>query len=274
MGMCPPSAVIFVLLSMVGLCGSRSRILRVGVFHSGRTHGSARSSQVGCLLAPMWLVSCSCALSSTAGAAFAGGAVRLGSLGALSVGQTPQHVKGSPVGSPDKFTPVTSNSDGTLDECDDEPEHLKLVLCVRSDLGMSVGKISAQVGHAVHGAIAASSRNLLTAWEDGGSKKVVVEVGSEAELVQLQLQALSLGLVSDVVQDAGHTEVDPGTTTVLAVGPAPESSVDVVTGNLRLLPDPSRKLEVENAKLHRRVADLEKELSRAKKELSELRRGG
>ena len=47
--------------------------------------------------------------------------------------------------------------------------------------------------------------------------------------------AAASGLPLFVVQDAGRTEVAPGSRTVLAVGPAPASRVDQVTGRLKLL---------------------------------------
>lgn len=51
----------------------------------------------------------------------------------------------------------------------------------------------------------------------------------------LESQASSLGLPTHVVRDAGRTEVEPGSITVLAVGPAPAEAIDAVTGALRLL---------------------------------------
>jgi PTH2 family peptidyl-tRNA hydrolase len=38
-----------------------------------------------------------------------------------------------------------------------------------------------------------------------------------------------------VVEDAGRTQVAAGSCTVIAIGPAPESAVNTVTGALRLL---------------------------------------
>lgn len=168
-----------------------------------------------------------------------------------------------------------SSSSGEEEECP-EGEERKLVICVRHDLGMSPGKVGAQVGHAVHSALREARWLDLRAWEATGSKKVCLKVASEAELLEIQAHARRLGLVSESVQDAGHTEVEPGTTTVLAVGPALAAQIDKVTGGLKPLPDPAERLARENEKLRSRAERLQRELDEAKrqrKQLAQLMRG-
>jgi PTH2 family peptidyl-tRNA hydrolase len=75
----------------------------------------------------------------------------------------------------------------------------------------------------------------VESWQATGEKIVCVKVGSEAELWEVQRQADSRQIVNYSVQDAGRTEIEPGTTTVLAIGPALASLADQVTGTLRLL---------------------------------------
>lgn len=65
--------------------------------------------------------------------------------------------------------------------------------------------------------------------------KVALQVKSEEEMELLQAQAISLGLIAEVIQDAGRTQIAPGSHTVLGIGPAPRSIVDKVTGGLKLL---------------------------------------
>lgn len=55
------------------------------------------------------------------------------------------------------------------------------------------------------------------------------------EVRALLARARGLGLTAEVIQDAGRTQIDPGSLTVLGVGPAPKSVVDKVTGHLKLL---------------------------------------
>ena len=51
----------------------------------------------------------------------------------------------------------------------------------------------------------------------------------------LHAKAQSLGLTAEVIADAGRTQIASGSHTVLGVGPAPKSVVDLVTGSLKLL---------------------------------------
>ena len=114
---------------------------------------------------------------------------------------------------------------------------IKQVIVVRTDLGMGKGKIAAQVGHAcVLGAehVRKSNSDWFNQWWMG-QEKVVVKVESLKELEEIKKGAISLGLPWSEVTDAGHTQIAPGTTTCISIGPAPEDLVDKITGNLKLL---------------------------------------
>ncbi|RYO93440.1 hypothetical protein DL766_009554 [Monosporascus sp. MC13-8B] len=127
-------------------------------------------------------------------------------------------------------------------------EECKLVLVVRTDLGMTKGKIAAQCSHATLACYktlsrsasssspsASASSSLLRRWERHGQAKIAVQTKSEDEMLELVGRARSLGITAEVIQDAGRTQIDPGSLTVLGVGPAPKSLVDQVTGHLKLL---------------------------------------
>jgi len=114
----------------------------------------------------------------------------------------------------------------------------KQVIVVRADLGMSPGKLAAQVAHGSLGAADKARkehRRWFYAWFSEGQKKVVVKVNSERELRDLHEKAKKAGLPNMLVEDAGLTELAPGTATALGVGPAPNEILDKITGELHLL---------------------------------------
>ena len=115
--------------------------------------------------------------------------------------------------------------------------NIKQVIVVRTDLDMGKGKIAAQVGHAcVLGAehVRKSNPEWFTEWWSG-QEKVVVKVSSLKELEEIKHGAIELGLPWSEVTDAGHTQIAPGTTTCISLGPAPENLIDKITGELSLL---------------------------------------
>ncbi len=114
----------------------------------------------------------------------------------------------------------------------------KQVIVVRTDLGMSRGKLAAQVAHAAVIAAFKAYREKpewFRLWWDSGQKKIVVKVSSEKELLEIADQARRLGLPVSIVRDAGLTELPPDTLTTVGIGPAPSSLIDRVTGRLKLL---------------------------------------
>lgn len=75
----------------------------------------------------------------------------------------------------------------------------------------------------------------LTAWRAAGSAKVVLQVETEADLMSIVAAAKKANLPTTYIRDAGRTQIAAGSKTVCAVGPAPVSLVDSVTGKLKLL---------------------------------------
>ncbi len=55
------------------------------------------------------------------------------------------------------------------------------------------------------------------------------------ELKKLNRRAEEIELPSALVEDRGLTEIPPGTTTCLGIGPAPKEVIDEITGDLPLL---------------------------------------
>ena len=112
----------------------------------------------------------------------------------------------------------------------------KLALVVRADLGMGRGKIAAQAAHAaVAAALAAVGTADFHAWLRDGQPKVVLRAAGEEHLTAIAEQASAAGLPVQVIHDAGRTQVAEGTPTCCAIGPAPETRIDAITGELSLL---------------------------------------
>jgi len=111
---------------------------------------------------------------------------------------------------------------------------MKQVIAARTDLGMGRGKLAAQVAHASLRAYEKADPDAVRTWKGEGQPKIVVKVGSEGELLDVAEEARRAGLPAALVRDAGHTQLEPGTATACAVGPAPDNQVDAVTGDLSL----------------------------------------
>jgi len=128
----------------------------------------------------------------------------------------------------------------------------KMVLVVRTDLSMSKGKVAAQCAHAAVACYKKAAKKtpmLLKQWEMFGQAKVTLKAPdfgfqSECEpnpkpdqgasLEALAADAQRLGIVACIIHDAGRTQIERGSSTVLGIGPAPSSTIDDVTGNLKL----------------------------------------
>lgn len=113
-----------------------------------------------------------------------------------------------------------------------------MVLVVRNDLKMSKGKIAAQCGHGAVGAYQTAvkrSPQLVRAWDQSGCAKVAVKADSKEQLLAIRKHALALNFNVCLIRDAGRTQVEPNSITVLAIGPARVQELDQVTGHLKLL---------------------------------------
>jgi peptidyl-tRNA hydrolase, PTH2 family len=133
------------------------------------------------------------------------------------------------------------NSDSSDNNNDDDVPEIdtKMVFVVNSSLKMGTGKLAAQVAHAaVELSIEAQENqsNLFDSWYSYGSTKVVLIGQNENELEDLEKQAKEKGLVAALIRDAGRTEVEAGSMTVVGIF-GEVSKVNEVTGKLKLLKD-------------------------------------
>ena len=109
-----------------------------------------------------------------------------------------------------------------------------MALIVRTDIDMSRGKIVAQAAHAaVEVALKARGTAMFQRWRQAGSRKISL-ISPDLETLDHINSKVAHGIVNHMVKDAGHTEVPPGTCTVLGLL-GPRSSIDILTENLTLL---------------------------------------
>lgn len=111
---------------------------------------------------------------------------------------------------------------------------MKQVIVVRRDLDLGAGKLAAQVAHAAVSAADAADPGNRDSWLASGQRKVVLKVPTQAALEDLEHEAVRRNLPAALISDAGRTELEPGTVTALGIGPAPDETVDAVTGDLPL----------------------------------------
>ena len=115
---------------------------------------------------------------------------------------------------------------------------LKMVLVVRGEIRLTPGKAAVQVAHAaVELALNAARKDprRLEQWLSEGGKKIAVQAETLDDLEEIARGARARGIPFFFVEDAGLTEVPPGTRTVLGLGPSPASDIDSLTGHLPLL---------------------------------------
>ncbi|GMH34050.1 hypothetical protein BSKO_01884 [Bryopsis sp. KO-2023] len=122
----------------------------------------------------------------------------------------------------------------------DPDEEVKLIMIVNKGLkGMKPGKTAAQCGHAaamvVKKLLTEGNKNLFTIWEECGQPKVVVKAQSRDEMEALGDVARASGMMVTTVLDAGRTQVEAGSMTVMAIGPAEKAKLNKITGHLPLM---------------------------------------
>jgi PTH2 family peptidyl-tRNA hydrolase len=114
----------------------------------------------------------------------------------------------------------------------------KQTIVIRNDLNMGKGKMVAQGSHASLGAYKKTLKaepEMVKHWEAGGQEKVVLKVANGEELVEYFQMAKDAGIPVELIRDAGHTQIEPGTITCFAAGPWKEIELDKIFGKLKLL---------------------------------------
>ena len=103
---------------------------------------------------------------------------------------------------------------------------------------MGTGKKCAQSCHAsVSSAdiVRVKNKDVWKKWKNTGQKKVVLKVSSMEDLSEIIQKLGKTKIPYFLVKDAGLTQLSPGTSTALGIGPALSTTLDKITGELKLL---------------------------------------
>lgn len=100
---------------------------------------------------------------------------------------------------------------------------LKMWLAVRQDINMSKGKLAAQAGHAygdLYLAAALHIPEVFQTYRDHATPKITVKAKNAEAIQRIVVECASANICCETVRDAGRSELEPGTVTVAAFGPA------------------------------------------------------
>lgn len=138
--------------------------------------------------------------------------------------------------------PISDDSHEWVDVDEEQFDNSpKMVFVINMELKMKPGKISAQVAHAaldlyrkIESRSSVKYKLLLNTWNSQGETMVVLKGTNTEHLRDLRNAADSKRMPCSIVTDAGRTQVEPGSQTVLAIlGTSGE--IDSITGKLKLL---------------------------------------
>ncbi|WP_179234004.1 aminoacyl-tRNA hydrolase [Halorubrum halodurans] len=101
---------------------------------------------------------------------------------------------------------------------------------IRTDLDLTAGKAAVQAAHASLWAANNTGPDIRNEWETGLAAKIVLGCSDVTELNDLVGTADKQGLPTATVDDAGRTEINAGTRTAAAIGPAASDAIGTVTG--------------------------------------------
>lgn len=110
----------------------------------------------------------------------------------------------------------------------------KMAVVVRSDLGMTFGKISSQCIHAALAALRTAPMENVWGWYSNHEPLVVLSADGATKFSNLKKLCLEKGVPLFTWVDSGKTQVPPNTDTIMVVGPAHFRLVNLVCDGLSL----------------------------------------
>jgi len=113
---------------------------------------------------------------------------------------------------------------------------MKQVIVFRSDLKIGKGKMAAHAAHAgITGYEKVMSKKpaVVEKWLSEGQKKIVLKVKNEQEMIELY-ERIKRSVPAELIRDAGHTQVEPGTLICLVIGPWEDEEIDRFIKEMKL----------------------------------------
>lgn len=131
--------------------------------------------------------------------------------------------------------------DNSPEENEEDPVVMYLVV---HEIGMSTGKLAAQVGHAVGmlyikymmhtGLLSDEKLKIWEEWQSGHFRKVTL-TANDSKWKKLKDQLSQSGIEYGLVIDAGFTEIPRGSETVIGVWPMRKSNRPPILRKLQVL---------------------------------------
>lgn len=98
-----------------------------------------------------------------------------------------------------------------------------VALVFRKDLKLGLGKFAVQASHGLVSAILTRGKsNFTNSWLNSNRDIELRKVSSYDKLIDLKEKSAKYDMSTTIIRDAGYTQIPSGTTTCLAIGPAPK----------------------------------------------------
>jgi len=114
-------------------------------------------------------------------------------------------------------------------------DELVIYLLVRDDIKMSKGKTAAQCCHAVQDLIIQCPKHILKQYTKNHNTKICLKIHDLEEMEEIINDCTKEGFLYCQVIDAGLTELQPNTATVLGIGPISKNKINPIVNQLKLL---------------------------------------
>ena len=111
---------------------------------------------------------------------------------------------------------------------------MKLIILIRKDLKMSLGKIISQISHGLIELLKNGNKKNIKKWRFYGEKIVSLSVVSEEDIINIDKQCKNNNIYSNIISDLGLTEVKYNSKTICIIGPDIDGIIDKYTKHLKL----------------------------------------